>query len=347
MNSTHKVEVVPVVLEKHPNADTLSLVRIFDHYVVCVRTADWEDKKTGAYIPPDSIVPDKPEYSFLNGSTRIRAKKFRGVQSQGLLMPAPVGAQIGDDVAELMGIKHWEPPIDFNMGEAESDPPIPGEKYDVDSWFRYGNLLKEGTIVEITEKIHGTNCRITWQEGRLWVGSRSQYVRQSDSNLYWQAVHATDWMVDIARSNPGMVFYGEVFGWVQSLRYGATKSTPPMLRIFDIFSQGKFLNAADRMKVLRINYSIQDGEFRRSPGISVWEPPPQGEPAPVLYWGPYSEAKVMELISGQSTLIGPGCKRVEHYREGIVIKPVVEEWTMEIGRLILKAVSPEYLEKSK
>lgn len=342
MNSTHRVEIVPVVLEKHPNADTLSLVRIFDHYVVCVRTADWEDKSIGAYIPPDSIVPDKPEYSFLNGSTRIRAKKFRGVQSQGLLMPAPEGAQIGDDVAEIMGIKHWEPPIDFNMGEAESDPPIPGEKYDVDSWFRYGNLLKEGTIVEITEKIHGTNCRITWQEGRLWVGSRSQYVRQSDSNLYWQAVRANDWIEDIARNNEGMIFYGEVFGWVQSLRYGATRSTPPMLRIFDIFHAGKFLNAMDRMKVLRVSYSVQNGEF-----LHRCSDQPQGKPAPVLYWGPYSAEKVTELISGQSTVIGPGSARVAHYREGIVIKPVVEEWTMEIGRLILKAVSPEYLEKSK
>lgn len=347
MNSTHKVEIVPVVLEKHPNADTLSLVHIFDHYVVVVRTADWEGKNIGAYIPPDSIVPDTPEYSFLKGSRRIRAKQFRGIQSQGMLMPAPEGAQIGDDVASIMGITHWEPPIDFTMGDAESDPPIPGQKYDIDSWFRYGNLLKEGTIVEITEKIHGTNCRITWQDGRLWVGSRSQYVRQSNSSLYWLAVQANSWIVDIARSNEGMVFYGEVFGWVQSLRYGATKSTPPMLRIFDIFANGKFLNTADRMTILRLSYSVQsDGEFRLLP---VESSQPQGQPAPVLYWGPYSVEKVNALISGQSTVIGPGphYDRVTHYREGIVIKPVEEQWTLEIGRLILKAVSPEYLEKSK
>lgn len=55
--SIFKVEVVPITLEPHPNAETLSVVKVFD-YAVCVRTADWKDKLLGAYIPPDSVVPN-------------------------------------------------------------------------------------------------------------------------------------------------------------------------------------------------------------------------------------------------------------------------------------------------
>ncbi|MBA2655546.1 MAG: hypothetical protein H0U70_01000 [Tatlockia sp.] len=53
--SIFKVEVVPINLEPHPHADTLSILKVYG-YTVCVRTADWKDKKIGAYIPPESIA---------------------------------------------------------------------------------------------------------------------------------------------------------------------------------------------------------------------------------------------------------------------------------------------------
>lgn len=317
-NSTHRVEVVPIQLESHPNADSLSVVRIFDYYTACVRTADWVGKNIGAYIPPDSIVPDTPEYAWLNGSLRIRARKFRGVQSQGLLVYAPEGSKIGDDVAEILGVRHYDPVIDFNMGDAEADPPIPGEHYDIDSWFRYGKLIPDGTDIEITEKIHGTNFRITFQEDRLRVGSRNQYRKKSDSCLYWQAVKYNPWIEEIAIAHPGKVFYGEVFGWVQNLRYGAARNTPHMLKMFDVFDHGRYLNADDRYKLLD-----------------------ESQKVPVLYRGPSSEEIIMKYISGPSTIPG-----ANHYREGIVIKPTTELYDVRIGRLVLKAVSPEYLEKN-
>ncbi len=85
MISTHKIEVVPIHLKPHPNADSLSLAHVFDHYVCAVRTEDWKDRVLGVYCPPDSVMPDLPEYAFLKGQFRIKAKKLRGVVSQGLL----------------------------------------------------------------------------------------------------------------------------------------------------------------------------------------------------------------------------------------------------------------------
>src|SRR3989338_1193541 len=103
--SIFKVEIVPVKLEPHPNADTLSIVKVFD-YTVCVRTVDWQDKSIGAYIPPDSVVPNDANFAFLQGKTRIKVRRLRGVVSMGLLVPAPAGSQIGQDVAELLGVTH-------------------------------------------------------------------------------------------------------------------------------------------------------------------------------------------------------------------------------------------------
>ncbi|MBM4258012.1 MAG: hypothetical protein FJ147_19230 [Deltaproteobacteria bacterium] len=76
VKSTHRVEVVPVQLEAHPNADSLSIVRIFDGYTCCVRTADWQDGQLAAYIPPDSVVDStRPECAFLAGHERIKVRK--------------------------------------------------------------------------------------------------------------------------------------------------------------------------------------------------------------------------------------------------------------------------------
>src|SRR4051812_40299573 len=108
--STHKVEVVPVVMKPHENASALSIVSAFG-YTVCVKTEDWKDIPLAAYIPPDSICPDTPEFAFLGTNKRIRVRKMRGVFSYGLLVPAPKGAKIGDNVAEALGIIHYEPLI--------------------------------------------------------------------------------------------------------------------------------------------------------------------------------------------------------------------------------------------
>src|ERR1044071_2498789 len=150
-NSTHKVEVFRVKeMQKHPNADLLSIMPVFNYQAV-VRTSDFHVGDLACYIPPDNVLPDKPEYEFLKGRRHIKASKLRGIMSQGLVLSAPVGAQEGDDVAELMGIVHYVPDIkNTGDGETISPPPFAGETYDVDSWFRYSHLIPDGTPVEIT-----------------------------------------------------------------------------------------------------------------------------------------------------------------------------------------------------
>ena len=175
MNSTHKVEVVPVKLRQHDNADSLSVVDVFG-YTVVVRTEDWQAGQLGAYFPPDSVVDIfQPEFAFLASGTkthsRIRAKKLRGIQSFGLLIPAPEGAKVGDDLAEHFGVTHYEPELSaaYSGGEAEAAPAHLSHlsKFDVDALRRYPYLFKPDEKVLITEKINGANARYCYYDGRM------------------------------------------------------------------------------------------------------------------------------------------------------------------------------------
>mgnify|MGYP000302065094 CR=1 FL=1 len=73
--STHKAEVFRIKLELHPNADTLSLVKILDSkgrqlgFQICDKTEIWKGKDKSVYIVPDSLVPNRPEFSFLFDSS--------------------------------------------------------------------------------------------------------------------------------------------------------------------------------------------------------------------------------------------------------------------------------------
>src|SRR5438552_11125438 len=177
--STHRAEVVNVILEKHPTADSLSIVRI-DGYQIVVRTADWLTPRLGVYVLPDSLVPvDRPEFAFLKDPdkptqthVRIKVRRLRGEYSMGLLIPAPADVKVGDDVAEAFDIRHYEPPEPnaTTGGEAEKAPSTIfreitqfGQKmsvlleiptYHVEAFRKYGSkVLTPGEPVWVTEKI--------------------------------------------------------------------------------------------------------------------------------------------------------------------------------------------------
>jgi RNA ligase (TIGR02306 family) len=194
--STHKVEIVPFKIEKHPNADKLGLVQVFG-YVCCVRLEDWPaDTTIAAYLPPDSLVDVmRPEFAFLaptakDGWARVRPRKFRDVQSFGCLVPAPPGSKLGDDVAELLNVKHYEPPLPgentgkltLHMGgEVASGPNVFTVKYDVDALRRYHQLFQPGEQVIITEKLDGANSRYVYFDGKMHCGSRTEWKKEYPS----------------------------------------------------------------------------------------------------------------------------------------------------------------------
>jgi len=337
--SNHRVDVVEVLLEPHPNADTLSIVKVYD-YPVIVKTSEWKNGELGAYIPPDSVVPTDGPFSFLGGQTRVRARKFRGIQSFGLLVKAPEGSQPGDDVAEQLGVTHYEPAIyGKTSGDCVKAPRIRMPRkdnnqiveielsipvYDLEHFRKYNDAFVEDELVQITEKIHGTNSRFLWYDGQMYCGSRKEWKKEHAENLWWIALSQNPWMRELCIANEGVVFYAETYGWVQKLKYGCNIGEYK-IKIFDVFKDGRFLDLTE-----------------------IWSLYGWGKPGghkddwmwvPVLYNGEYKKDVVFALSTGNSV-----ASTVEQIREGCVVRPTAERFDRRIGRVILKEVSPEYLE---
>lgn len=324
MLSTHKVEVLRVQLEKHPNADSLSIVNVFGGYPCAVRSSDWKDGELAAYIPPDSVVDtSRPEFAFLQKGVksqhRIRCVKLRGVPSFGLLIHAPSGSDEGDDVADQLGVIHYEPEMRglVTSGEAEQAPPSLAmvAKYDIDSLRRYASVFVPGETVHITEKIHGANARYAYVDGRMWCGSRGEW-KQTGINIWWNALENHPEIALFCQHHEGYILYGEVYGRVQELRYGVPGGVRFMA--FDVLSPtGQFWNA---------------DEFRST--VAKFGVPL----VPLLGVIPFDFQKIVDHADGPSTVPG-----ADHHREGVVVRPEIERWHQSIGRVALKVVGSEYL----
>lgn len=327
--STHRIDVVKIKeIVKHPNADSLGLVQI--HGFTCaIRLGDFQSGDLAAYIEPDYIVPAPGEhpagalFAFLGDKRRIKAKKLRGTWSQGLLIKAPEGAVEGDDVMERLGIKRWEPPIEFGT-DGDAERPCEAlayvPKYDVENWRRYRHVFQEGELVYVTEKLHGANARFAFRDGRLWAGSRAQWKRapeegEAPGDPWWQAIQQNPWIAPWCEEHQDLVLYAEVFGQVQDLRYGAGRNEV-FCRAFDILRGNRWLDASEFWS------SILPDHAR----------------VPLVYSGPYSASKMEELAVADSTL-------AKHLAEGIVITPAVERTDVDLGRVKLKLVSNRYLER--
>jgi RNA ligase (TIGR02306 family) len=314
--SEFRVEVVQVgSLEKHPNADTLSITKVYD-YPVIVKTGEFNPGDKAVYIPIDAIVPDNdPRFDFLGSNKRIKAKRLRGTFSMGLLIKADPNLEIGQDVADIIGIKKWEPKETTTTGGDNERCPFFFPVYtDIENYRRWPDVLQEWEPVIITEKIHGCNARFVYHKDRLWCGSRTGIKKQDPTSLWWKAANIHN-LEERLKSIPGIVLYGEVFGQVQDLKYGAEKNDL-FFAVFDAMdiNTGKYLGWGETERLA----NLVDLPL-----------------VPILYKGMWDK-DLLKLCEGKSTL-------ADHIREGCVIKPLQERFDDKLGRVILKVVSEAYL----
>lgn len=324
MSSKFECPVIEIKqMLKHPNADTLSLTNAFA-YPVVVRTEDFKVGDKVVYVPIDAIVPvDNPHFTFLGKHNRIKAARLRGIFSMGLLVPADPDMELGSDVAERWGIKKWEPPEEgiSNDGKLKTGGdcehvPFFFPRYDVENYLRYPNVFQDGEEVVVTEKIHGANSRFIWKDERLWVGSHNTAKKPDTTNMWWRLAAQYD-LENKLKNAPNMIFYGEAYGCVQDLNYGAAPGQA-FLRFFDIFD----LQTGGWLDYLQFRAVIDNLGLL---------------PVPVLFCGPWNKDFIQGFVDGKTALDG------DHIREGIVIKTAKERFDQIIGRPMLKWVSEAYL----
>lgn len=352
--ATFEVKVHDLTIESHPNADALEVARVGDYRSV-VRKGQFKTGDVGIYIPEAAVLPDwLIEKLGLVGKlagkekNRVTAVKLRGVLSQGLICPIDYCSDLlgdskfdkGQDLAELLGITKYEPPIPVHMAGEVFNARGYTLKYDIENIKKYPLILTEGEQVVMTEKLHGTwTCfgfdpevgLIITSKGLSGQGVAFKINDANKNNLYIRTFYQVggDRLIQRVQeyfnevfgvTNVAFYILGETFGaGVQDLHYGQSK---PTFRIFDVFlgspDSGRYLNDDEKEA------------FCRAVGIPR---------VPVLYRGPFTKEAVELYTNGKETLSGKGA----NVREGVVINPVVERSHPKIGRVILKSVSEAYL----
>lgn len=344
---------------KHPDADNLEIATVLGNYPCIIRTGQYKAGDIASYIPVDSILPDTEEYSQFfpqkmekylgeDGTAKFRpnglkypigetpsdkrvvsAKKIRGIYSEGLLLPAVPGMNVGDSVIEHFGLVKYEPEEEENVvfrkkrmnANAESPPKgftVP--YYDIPSLRTYDFSLKTDEEIVITEKSEGSHAVFLHDGDRLWVSSRNFYKKKDSEDLWWDYAIRNN-LEERLKDYPHLSFRGEIYGQVKNFPYD-TKVVDgcreTKVRFFDIYH------------VLDKRYLDYDDFVEICNQIGL-------ERVPELYrgfWKP--DRSLYNLADGQSTF-------GSHIKEGMVVKPTVNRWESAIReRLQLKLQGQDY-----
>lgn len=358
------VEVIRIgSVEKHPNADTLSLTRVHGGYPVLFKTGEYKTGDLAVYIPVDSIVPDTEQWAWLapagaalrDKDRRIKAKKLRGIFSMGLLAKAPPGSRVGEDVASKLGITKYDPDADAEQHTppyqrkrsapwyvrlwryffTPKDPtrPLAAPKlkflpgvYDIEPFRKYGRYWFEpGELVVATEKIHGQNASFVHDGKKLHIKSRTRWRRNDPAEVgnTWAQVAKKHSLEQKLAAYPGVVLFGETYGNNSDMPYGVNRTEDG-----DSFLA---FDAFDSNTGRWFDYV----QFER---LCVELDVPTVPVLATIAWSEEQYEALISLAEGPSVLPG-----VKHIREGFVIKPIQERQINGGQRVILKMAGEGYL----
>ena len=339
-------------VSQHPHADRLDLVTIAGYTTVVAR----DDFKVGdivVHFPPDILIPEGIAtqlgvIKYLKSAIypgdskktncRVGAVRLRGAPSFGFVMRLK-GITLGEDLTHRFNGVKYEPvePKWWNQtGDASPDNPIFHLYTDIENYRnpRFRGAFKTGLPVRITEKIHGTNSRVALISGNYYAGShkvnKKEFDTKSNRTLYWTPMtndmQALLWYF-AEHYGQNVIVFGEIYGSkIQFMSYGVTGQGG--YRVFDISVNGQYINWGE-VKAACDRFCIPT--------------------VPLLYTGPFYEGLVDRLVDGPTTVLDTRLLKEKFTgREGIVITPLHEDFSDILGgRLIMKAVSCDYLESRK
>jgi RNA ligase (TIGR02306 family) len=378
--STFQVKVRRIrAIEAHRNADALEFA-VIDDYRAIVRKGQYLAGELVVYIPEAAVTTpfvlktvglwdeanNKGRCAGDDGM-RVKALKLRGSLSQGLVYPLsnltehPVPGwylqgedgtlwpvQEGDEVASLLGIVKYKPEIPAELDGLVFDAGIElMPKFDVEDIKKYPDVFHEGEPVSMTEKLHGTfgvfvllpeqhshpehGDFIVSSKGLSDQGLAFQNVAENKDNAYVRAaaelavrdrlMRLRELLASQGRDvSVPLVVFGEIIGSVskQDLKYGQGLA----LAVFDIA-----LGWRSSLGYFDVDETTT---LAREAGFGV---------VPEIYRGPFSREALATATSGKETYSGKGL----HIREGVVVRPLAVRRHPDIGRVLLKSVSENYL----
>jgi len=335
----------------HPNADRLELAKCegMDFQFVVGKGSHTSGDRV-LYFPVDSVLPvDVMEKLGLvgklsgQGRNRVKTVTLRNEISQGLVADPVQFLWDGfnpeewdtEKLTEFFRVTKYEPPVLLTMQGRLVSLPEGVEMYDIEGADRYVAVAESlmDQLVYITEKVEGTNFALGRREsGTIYTCQRSNEIEEmvGKRNVYIQTARDTglvDKLVALADKHyPGqqVTFRGELIG--PGIQGNIYKLQRPEIRVFDIKVHSRYVNAETFLRL------TQEFEILTVPtlafGISLRE---------------WLNGKTIREASNGKSLLNP-----DVLREGIVIKPLEEQYSYELrGRTLLKMRDPVYLSKEK
>jgi len=366
MASDYKVPLTKILdIENHPNAHSLEIATVYGFQVIIGKDL----YKVGdeiVYIPIDSVLPINiesrlfpPESKIKLDKGRVRQIRIRGLASQGMVVNKSdlehlvnfSKIQLEEDLSEQLKITKYEPPA---KGPAQTQGK-PGSRkqlahpdfhsyngLDNIKWFP--NFFKEGDLVVIQEKLHGTNARagkVPYRANTLFKKIKKFFgLAPEFENVYGSN------KVDISNSSSYNGYYGTDV-------YGAFFSE---LKVFDMIKPNEIIYGEIVGPGIQKGYSygltkhkfvLFDVKIILPDGSQKWLNPDEVEEyafdrgfdfVPILYRGAFNKDLAYSLTFGKSKFNDES----EKVREGIVIKDAVN-YSNEGNKRALKWISEDYL----
>ena len=335
----------------HPNADRLDLATLAGvAFQFVVARNSFAAGERVVYFPVDSVLPAAVTDALgvtgkLAGKNKDRLKtvRLRGEISQGLVGPLslldgldlPMDLSPADEaerIAAGLGVVKYDPPPVMSKGALLRPLPAGLSVYDIEGFERFADaaeLLMDRPVV-VTEKLEGTNLSVTHDPDtrRTYVNQRNYTVTLEDgadpaANAYWAAAESAGLLalaetLAIERRRP-VTLYGELVGpKVQGNYYGLPRLG---VYVFDLKVGPNFAPYHE----LRLIAGANDVAL-----------------APLLA----ENVTLRAWLDGRTVAAashGPSVLNPDRLREGVVVRPAVEEYVIGFGRLQLKQRDPVYL----
>lgn len=267
-------------IEPIKDADRIEKVQVLGWWVVTEKN-QFKEGDYCIYIEIDSVVPDVPEFEFLRKyNFRVKTIKLRGQISQGLVLPITVLNDkqnlIGEDVSDMLGIKHYEKPIPFRLQGQIRKASLPfGIPVTDEVRVQSAPDLIEmmiGKEVYISTKVDGTSSTFAIFEGDYHVCSRNNSYFPDVENIYWTMGIKNNIEEKLKQVNLNIAIRGEICGPnIQRNRLGLKDHKLLVFDVFDINNHRYYnylelkriceefeLEMVPVEKVTTFNYSLEE-----------------------------------------------------------------------------------------
>lgn len=350
----------------HPNADKIQLAKVTGKLLqFVIKKNEFFEKENVIFFPIDSVLPDSLVNffgisNFLSGKNknRIRTATIRGEISQGYVAPVAEVLKylktdtLPEDLTAAMGVMKYEPPeIKISAGNLVRRPehvPV----YDIEGCDNYPHIVDMLMDIPcvVTEKMEGSNAWATMDsDKKISVGQKNYAIEnlvEGPEHSFWTVMRrdgvigALDRLSEIYGGSPVTIRSEMVGPGIQGNYYRLKQL---MCFVYDIQVATKYVSYTDLepllseigltdkfVPVLAKGITLREWLAGRSiqqaaNGVSAWNPTKEN----------------LALYDIKKDQMGV-CK----IREGIVIKPMVEQDIVGFGRLFLKQRDPVYLDKT-